>query len=194
MDTQNKLLKKLPAIIDSDTGVRLATSHIYGFTAVGGGIELVKITLRDGKWGGVPKDVQLTKIGARKRMLAFSNANKGFLEIVNKDLAGGDSFPVLKAVLGVATGVVSFGAGLAFTVLTTASEISQSKSPVLARFGDEVWREEKIGKTVSSSFFGKDRQVGVHIARYFLEDPFRRQRNIVPYKWLVVEKRTDLFL
>jgi len=102
----------------------------------------------------------------------------------NTALLGGDSYPVLTAVLGTAAGVASAGAGLLFTVATTALSVSQTSRRVLARAGDELWQVEEIGKNGSSV---------IHVAAYFLVDPFRGQGVNSRIKgWLIHEERKNL--
>jgi hypothetical protein len=110
---------------------------------------------------------------------------KGYTETLNKALSGGESFPILNAVLGTIAGVASAGAGLLFTIGTTAVDVGKTNQNVQARVGDELWQVEVIGKTKNGGSWDV-----VHVGSYFLVDPFRGQT--VTKGWLIHEERTVL--
>jgi len=108
----------------------------------------------------------------------------GFTFSLNTALLGGKSYPILNAVLGTAAGAVSMGAGLLFTVASTALSLAQTSQRVLARSGDELWQVEEIGK--------KESRI-IHVGSYFLVDPYRGRGGQSRIKgWLIHEERTEL--
>lgn len=130
-------------------------------------------------WESLSRNTQST------RKLMTLQPTTGFMDMLNNQLLGGNSYPVLTAVLGTAAGIASFGAGLLFTVGTTALTLSQTAQRVLARAGDELWQVEEIGKVRSGASFRP-----VHVGSYFLVDPFRAQS--LAKGWLIHEERTEL--
>jgi hypothetical protein len=102
---------------------------------------------------------------------------------LNTALLGGTSYPILTAVLGTIVGVASGGAGLLFTIASTAISMSQTSHRVLARGGDEIWQVEEIGKTGSKA---------VHVGSYFLVDPYRSRSQSRTKGWLIHEERNKL--
>jgi hypothetical protein len=91
---------------------------------------------------------------------------------------------MLTGILSIVTGVVSGGAGIAFTVITTAVSAARQPQNVLAREGDEIWQAEMVGKE------GQDFK---HVMYYWLVDPYRRQaQRTVPAAWIIHEDRKDL--
>jgi len=102
---------------------------------------------------------------------------------LNQALLGGNSYPVLTAVLGVAAGLGSMGAGLFFSALTTGISLTKTSRRVLARAGDEIWHVEEIGKY---------KNVATYVSSFILVDPYRKQ---APGKgWLLHESRDELTL
>ncbi len=102
---------------------------------------------------------------------------------LNNELLGGESYPVLTATLDIATGVVSGGAGLLFTLATTGLTLANTTSRVLARTGDEIWHIEEIGKVGNKA---------TYVSAFFIVDPFRKQ---TPGKgWLLHEEREEIIL
>ena len=120
---------------------------------------------------------------SKRKVCTFMPGNEHITSKLNQDLLGGESYPVLTAVLGIAAGVVSGGAGLLFTIATTGLTLGNTTKRVLARPGDEVWHIEEIGKMGNKP---------VYISAFFLVDPFRKQ---APNKgWLIHEEREELLL
>jgi hypothetical protein len=119
------------------------------------------------------------------RKLMTSDATGGFMGMLNKELEGGESYPILNAVLGTVAGVASGGAALLFTVGTTALDVARVHQGVQVRHGDELWQVEEIGKVRDGSSWEV-----VHVGSYFVVDPFRRQT--VAKGWLIHEERTVL--
>jgi hypothetical protein len=130
----------------------------------------------------------LQNLSARRRLQTIpAGPENGFTQMLNTELLGGDSYPILTAVLGTAAGVASGGAGLLFTIATTAIDSSRTVQRVLARPGDELWQVEEIGKIRSGSS-----PTVIHVGSYFLVDPYRGQ---APAKgWLIHEERQALTL
>lgn len=120
------------------------------------------------------------------------NIETNSLHVLNTALLGGKSYPVLTATLGTAVGIASLGAGLFFTVATTALSLAQTSQRALARPGDQIWQIEEIGKVLDNSLLGSGKYKAVHVLSYFLVDPYRNQ---APRKgWLIHEERNDIVL
>ena len=102
---------------------------------------------------------------------------------LNTELLGGINYPILTAVLGTIAGATAPGAGLLFTVASTALSLAQTSRRILARPGDEVWQVENIGKVKSAV---------VHVASYLLVDPYRERGQPRIKGWLFHEERTEL--
>lgn len=117
-----------------------------------------------------------------------------FTNTLNTELLGGEQYPVLLAVLGTAAGAASGGAGLVFTIATTALSLHVTVQRVLGRMGDEIWQIEEIGKESSTGFFGGVTTKAVHIGSYFLVDPYRAPGSVRSKGWLIHEQRTELTL
>jgi len=114
------------------------------------------------------------------------------LHLLNTELLGGKSYPVLTAALGTAAGIASFGTGLIFTVAATGLSLAQTSQRALARSGDEIWQIEEIGKIPDNGTFGSGGYKAVHVLSYFLVDPYR---HTAPRKgWLIHEDRNDVIL
>lgn len=111
------------------------------------------------------------------------------LNELNTALQGGTNYPILTAGLGVVAGVVSFGAGLIFTVATTAISLHQTTSRVLARPGDKIIHVEEIGKERNGASYKP-----VYVSSFFLVDPFRTNGNSLTKGWLIHEEREYLSL
>lgn len=128
----------------------------------------------------LPRNTQ----SVRKLMTLASGASEdSFTYTLNTALLGGKSYPILTAVLGTIAGAASAGAGLLFTVTSTALSVAQTSQRVLARAGDELWQVEEIGKTKSAV---------VHVGSYFLVDPYRGRGQSRIKGWLIHEERTEL--
>jgi len=130
----------------------------------------------------------------RKLMALPAGVEDNYTHMLNTALMGGTSYPILEAVLGTVTGAVSAGAGLLFTVAGTALSLSKTSQRVLARLGDELWQVEEIGKDKTSKWFDGDAKGAVHIASYFLVDPYRGRGPVKSKGWLIHEERTELTL
>lgn len=120
---------------------------------------------------------------ARRKVKTFSPGSEHIMSILNKELLGGDSYPILTAALGIATGAVSAGAGLFFTVATTGITLAKTANKALARQGDEIWHIEEIGKSGNKA---------IYISSYILVDPYRKQS--IEKGWLIHEEREELTL
>jgi len=112
-----------------------------------------------------------------------------FTFILNTALSGGNSYPVLTAVLGTAAGFASTPVGLFFTVASTAMDVSKTAQRILGRMGDEIWQVEEIGKIRDNKGFK-----AVHINSYWLSDPYRSKHSAKNKGWLIHEERNDLIL
>lgn len=157
-------------------------------------LELVKPKMiANAHWTSVPyKNVNaLLNIQNRQAIRKVMTLQPGFetnlTYSLNTALLGGQSYPVLTAVLGTAAGFASMGAGLFFTVATTGISMSQKARRVLARGGDEIWQVEEIGKVRDGSGYK-----AMHINSYFMVDPFRKQNYAKG--WLIHEERSEVTL
>lgn len=130
----------------------------------------------------------------RKLMTLPEVTENSFTNSLNTELLGGEQYPILTATLGTAAGIASFGAGLLFTVGTTALSLAVTVQRVLARMGDELWQIEEIGKESTTGFFGGVETKAVHVGSYFLVDPYRGPGNVRSKGWLIHEQRTELNL
>lgn len=111
---------------------------------------------------------------------------------LNTALLGGQSYPILDAVLGITVGFAGNIAGLLFSVTTTALNMKKTSQRVLARSGDEIWHVEEIGKVRSGGSYK-----AVYISSYFIVDPFRGQSLHTHSNgkgWLIHEEREELTL
>lgn len=111
---------------------------------------------------------------------------------LNTALLGGNDYPILNAVLGTAVGLASFGAGLLFTIGTTAVSFSRTTQRVLARSGDEIWHVEEIGKVRKNSTYK-----AIYVSSFFIVDPFRQLAHKAQSDskgWLIHEERIELSL
>jgi hypothetical protein len=112
-------------------------------------------------------------------------AESALINDINRDLIGATGYPVLTAILGVGAGIVSFGAGLFFTVGTTALSLAHATPRILARDGDEVWQIEEIGRVGSGS-----KAKVFHVNSIFIVDPHRA--NAKNKGWLIHEERSEV--
>ena len=127
----------------------------------------------------------LSNIQAR-RMLWTAKENDGFLQMLNKELQGGEEYPILSAVVGEGVGffpVVGTAMSLLFSGVSAGVDLAKTSHTVIARAGDQVWQIEEIGKVGTKV---------VHVGSYWVVDPYRKQ---APEKgWLIHEQRTELTL
>lgn len=111
---------------------------------------------------------------------------------LNTALLGGQSYPILDAVLGTAVGVASGLAGLLFSIATTSINLQKTSQRVLARSGDEIWHVEEIGKVSSDGSYK-----AIYVSSYFIVDPFRGHSLHTHSNgkgWLIHEEREELTL
>jgi len=167
------------------SGKRLPTSTIYGFSATTGGQNrLISPQFSSGQ--GI---IQVTRNGVSnilrglrsvQKVLTFTSSNRGFMNSLNQDLQGGESYPWL--MLGLSLVFIPFGGigtvgGIIFGASTTAIDTSRRNTSVMARLGDEIWHVEEIGRTFEDNYIQDDRWVATHISSFFLVDPFRRRNT-----------------
>lgn len=120
---------------------------------------------------------------SRRKVYTLQQGSIQVLNKLNKELLGGESYPVLTTALGIAGGAISGGAGLLFTLATTGLSLANTSSKVLARPGDEIWHIEEIGKEGNKA---------IYLSAFFIVDPYRKQ---TPNKgWLIHEEREELVL
>lgn len=190
-------INRLPTL-QPESGKRLPTSLIHGFSTSGGGsTSLIRTERTGGEWVGVPRQGAAQLIGnphARRKVFTLDSSRQGFIEILNTALLGGDSYPVLLAVLGTAAGAVSGGAGLLFTVSTLGVDLGRRSRKVLGRLGDEIWHVEEVGKVMENNFFSADGYVAMHVSSYLLVDPFRARSQAGAKGWLLHEERKPVRL
>lgn len=118
-----------------------------------------------------------------RKVKTFKFGSEQTIKQLNTALLGGESYPVLTAILGTAAGFLSAGAGLLFTIATTGLSLANSAQRVLARSGDEIWHVEEIGKTGNKA---------IYISSYFIVDPYRK--NAPGKGWLIHEERKNLVI
>ncbi len=183
----NGHMKILPELGPS-TGRSLPSSTINGFMARE---KYRRFALIDVHFVGAGRNlhyrpapgIDLTKANASKRRLFnFDTAHSRFQQSVNKELGGGRSYPILTGLLSIGAGIVSGGAGIIFTLITSAADAGRQVQPVMARLGDELWQVEQVGKVKGKV---------VHVEYFVLWDPYRRQAN-VPSEWIIHEDRHDV--
>lgn len=198
MATRQQLLGRLPGL-PSRIDRRLQSSTIAGLKAerAGGGFartgdprQLVEVgSDTHWFWGRQyhqepDPDVDLMKTNvARRKLLTFDARNETFRRSLNKDLGGGESYPILTTVLGLTAGFVSAGAGYLWTGFTTALALSQDAQEVRARDGDEVHQIEIVGKNGNRIEY---------VEWLVLVDPFRLSalRNI--RQWVIHDEREEV--
>lgn len=182
MNTRQELMRCLQPL-PAHTGKRVSTSVIYGF--VGRGYMLGRLARVSGDYVIRPGTVNLcTQYVRGRRLFRLQQRHSGFIRSLNTSLSGGRDYPMLTGILGIATGVVSAGAGIAFSVICTAVSASRQPQNVLAREGDEIWQAEMVGK---------ENNALKHVMYYWLVDPYRQQaQRTVPAAWIIHEDRKDL--
>lgn len=195
------ILAKLP-LLRKESGKYLLNSTVIGltdaFSAHGNkGIQLKQTIYRQGKgligvptggWDDIEKKLQRVR---KVRTLEDDTINT-HTKYLNDELKGGDSYPVLVAVMGGLVGlvpVVGTTAGLLFAATTTAVDVSKPDHRVLARRGDEIWAVEAIGKR--PNFFGTG-HYPVHVMSLWIVDPYRTDKNTPAKGWLIHEKHSEL--
>jgi len=177
----------------------LKSSIIHGFSGhirslSGEPVQLVrKKMLASSNWVTIPKHgvdslMRLeSRQAVRKVMSLAAGVDTNFTYSLNTALLGGKSYPILNLFLGTIAGVASGGAGLIFSVATTAIDMGKTSQRVLARSGDEIWQVEEIGK-----IYQDGETKAFHINSYFLADPYRGHAN--GKGWLIHEERSELTL
>lgn len=178
------------------SGVRIATSVVYGLTS-GGGHRLIRMTRRGSDYYGIPRagvHSVASNLQYRQRLMNLDASKHAFMRTLNRQLKGGTTYPVLLFALSTAVGAASAGAGLLFGVSTLMVDLNRRDTDVLARKGDEVWAIEEIGRVYEDNTFSSDRWIAVHVMSYFLNDPFRAQGSNPEKGWLIHEHRTRVIL
>lgn len=118
-----------------------------------------------------------------RKVKTLSGGHEPVINALNKELLGGESYPILTTALGIAAGAISGGGALLFTLATTGLSLANTASKVLARPGDEIWHIEEIGKNGTKA---------VYVSSFFIVDPYRKQ---APTKgWLIHEEREEVTL
>lgn len=184
--------------LQPESGQRLPTSIIYGFSSSSGGSsQLIRIDHRGGDYVGIPAHGTaslLQHVRSRVKVFTLEQSRAGFMRALNQELKGGASYPVLTTVLGTAVGVASGGAGLLFTAATLAVDLNRRNTDVLARVGDEIWHVEEIGKVFEDNLISRDRYVPTHVSSFFLVDPYRSRGDSAVKGWLLHESRMEVAL
>lgn len=178
--------------LQRDSGKRIPDSVITGMTRslTRARYQLIRSRMNPSGAGvlyeptdGISSLPKYTQSVRKLMTLSDSVTEDSFTYILNTALLGGKSYPILTAVLGTIAGAASAGAGLLFTVASTALSVAQTSQRVLARSGDELWQVEEIGKVKSAV---------VHVGSYFLVDPYRGRGRSRIKGWLIHEERTEL--
>lgn len=135
------------------------------------------------KVSSVTGNIQVT----RRLMTMATEDEDNFTHRLNNELLNLPKHPILKLVLGTGAGILVPPvalAGLVFTGITTALDLSKTSQRILARGGDEIWQVEELGK--------KNNKL-THISSFFLYDPYRtKDQNCKIKGWLIHEERTEL--
>ena len=198
MSLSQQLLIKLPKL-PGKVNRRLMSSTIAGLKAerAGGGFAMTGdphqlVDVRSGRhwfWGRqyhqIPdRDVDLQKTNvARRKLLTFGAQNQEFRKSVNKDLSGGETYPILTTILGLGVGFVSAGAGYLWTGFTATLLLASDSQPVRVRDGDEVHQLEIVG--VRNGKFE-------YLEWIILVDPFRVKANCHIKQWIIHDERQEV--
>ena len=102
---------------------------------------------------------------------------------LNAELKGGEGYPVLVGLLGIAASAYSFGVGAVFALISIALAPGRERTAVLAREGDQIWHLECVGQ--------EDGKLK-HCEQFLLVDPFRNSANGEHSAWVIHEERQDL--
>jgi hypothetical protein len=122
------------------------------------------------------------KNSSKRRLFNFDADHAKFQKTVNRQLAGGESYPILTGLLSIGAGIASFGAGTVFTLVTAAADSGRQVQTVMARLGDELWQVELVGKKKGKI---------VHVEYFVLWDPYRRDAE-VPSDFIIHEERREV--
>ena len=122
---------------------------------------------------------------ARRKLMIFGPSHEQFRRSVNKDLSGGETYPLLTTALGVAAGFVSGGVGLVWTGLTTALSLATDTQAVRVRDGDEVHQVEIVGVS--------DGKI-MHLEWLILIDPFRAKAGRDIKQWILHDERNEVHI
>jgi len=146
------------------------------------------VLVANSKWavkpiGGASSLLKPQNRQIKRKVKTLSAGYEHIINPLNTALLGGESYPVLTAVLGTAVGVASGGAGLLFTVATTGLSLANTAQRVLARTGDEIWQIEEIGKVGNKAMY---------VSSYFIVDPYRTHSQ--NKGWLIHEEREEVIL
>lgn len=128
-------------------------------------------------------DIRQSGNAARRRLWLFGDDNESTRLALNRELAGGESSPVLVTGLGLVAGAVMPAAGVMFSIAATGIEMQRTNQPVRARKGDAVDRVEVLGKRGSSIF---------HWGAFVLVDPLRLSEGIQPHQWVIHGERHEV--
>ncbi len=124
-----------------------------------------------------------TYYSCRKWKTLDKPTKTNFTGMLNHQLSGGDSYPVLEFALGTSVGVSSGGAALVFSVACLGLSLSKTVYGVMARGEDEIWQVEQIGINNGKTY---------HVSAYFLYDPNRNKSFKGGNGWLIHEEREEL--
>ncbi|MGB3850492.1 MAG: hypothetical protein WA958_11040 [Tunicatimonas sp.] len=193
------IIRQLPRL-RRESGKHLPTSTIYGFSAhPGGQTRLISPQARRGRIVQVPGSGignLLRGLRSVQKVMTFTASNRSFMNSLNEDLQGGDTFPWLLFGLGLVfipiVGAVGTVGGVVFAASTTAIDSSRRTTQVMARVGDEIWHVEEVGRTFEDNYIREDRWLATHISSYFLVDPHRR--HLREKGWLLHEDRKEIEL
>lgn len=134
----------------------------------------------------VRRDVDLSKVNkAERRLFAFDGSNEQYRAMVNNELSGGTSYPILATVLGIGGGLISSGGSTAFGLILTALDLTRQSQNLLIRQGDELWQMEVLGTDTRGRV--------MHVEMFVLWDPYRREAK-VPSNWVIHEERRHVEL
>lgn len=170
---------------------RFSTPTVYTFSEVHKAyIRMVKKkVISNGKFGAVIKRENLMHGGKQRIQKVMTFQNDNILAMVNRDLSGGQSYPILNFALSAIGGRATALGGLIFGLATTFMDVFKTSTNVLARPGDELWLVEEVGIGVETGYFSSSKKP-MYVQAYFLVDPNRNMN--LENGWLIHEKRMEL--
>jgi hypothetical protein len=187
--TTQQLMAKLPNL-PPQTKNSLPSNIIHGFSAGIGQNRFVLVNLdfrgpHNQRFVPDPKVNLYSQNASRRRIMTLDAGKAGFMHSLNQALKGGEDYPILTGLLGIAAGIASAGAGILFSLTTIAVSAGKTSQPIRARLGDEIRQVELVGK---------EGQALKHVEYFLLVDPYRAKATNIPSEWVIHEERRDLVL
>lgn len=120
----------------------------------------------------------------RRFVMEFGGARVSYMRSLNRELLGGEDYPVTMALLGIATGAVSAGAGALFSLATAVVSDAKPKQSIQVRDGDQLWQIEQLGKANGEI---------IHSSCFVVVDPLRKEKNLI-HSWVIHERRNEVVI